>query len=264
MQVLAEGVPEGMALVMGAWCGRKPTGPLVEAVEKAGDVRWIPLPPPPKPWEDAVLSSEQRRCSRPSFAAPPAVSYSARGANRLLLERLGFAPRLLVVQEVRKLAGAAGEIEVDEALVRRLTFPRERSLEVVRDAVLGRELEPLLDLVAAAASGVPGQRLAGSATRSRWIRTDPLRSGDESPAPDALSQPDGSGRAASSRELNPEQTSRPAGTANDSKTTSPPSSGRELKEDAPSPMVRPGGKAADTLFPRCASSRAPADTRTVS
>jgi len=38
-------------------------------------------------------------------------------------------------------------------LVRRLVFPRERSLEVVRDAVLQRKPEQLLDLIGAAAAG---------------------------------------------------------------------------------------------------------------
>jgi hypothetical protein len=43
---------------------------------------------------------------------------------------------------------------VDEALVRRLVLPRDRSLEVVRDGVLARDPRPLLELIAAAADGV--------------------------------------------------------------------------------------------------------------
>jgi hypothetical protein len=78
----------------------------------------------------------------------------SRDAERLLLERLGFDPRRLV-QETRKLVAAAGEDRaVDEELVRRLTFPRQRSLEVVRDGVLQRDPRPLLELVAVAATGV--------------------------------------------------------------------------------------------------------------
>jgi hypothetical protein len=162
IRVLSDGVPDGMALVLGAWCSRKPAGPLVEALGDAGQVDWIGLPPPPKPWEDAVLSAEQRRVMEAVLEqAAAGVVFSPR-ARRLLLDRLGFAPRLLVA-EVRKLA-AAGGTAVDEDLVRQLTFPRERSLEVVRDAVLDRRLEPLLDLVAAAGAGEPindwrGQRI---------------------------------------------------------------------------------------------------------
>jgi hypothetical protein len=90
-------------------------------------------------------------------------------AERLLLERLGFHPRLLV-QEARKLATAAGEGgEVDEALVRELSFPRDRSLEVVRDALLERDARSLLDLIGAAAGGVPVRDWQGRRLDSRGL-----------------------------------------------------------------------------------------------
>jgi hypothetical protein len=155
LAVLTEGLPDGVALVMGAWCGRRPKGPLVEAVESSGRFEWIPVPEPPKPWEDVLLSDEQRVALQRVLAkASPGVRFSP-DAERLLLERLGFHPRLLV-QEARKLGTAAGEAgEVGEELVRQLTFPRDRSLEVVRDAVLDREPRALLDLIGASAAGVP-------------------------------------------------------------------------------------------------------------
>jgi hypothetical protein len=165
---LGSGVPDGVAVVLGAWCGGRPKGELVELVERCGQVEWIPLPERPKPWEDVALSEEQEavllkvlRRAVPEVRLTPA-------AERLLLERLGFAPRLLA-QEAVKLAAAAGEGgEVDEDLVRSLTFPRERSLEVVRDAVLKRDHAPVADLIAAAVAGVPvrdwrGQRLDSTA-----------------------------------------------------------------------------------------------------
>jgi len=153
--VLAEGVPEGVALVMGAWCGRRPKGPLVEAVESAGRFEWIPVPEPPKPWEDVLLSAEQRAALLRVLARASGGARFTPAAERLLLDRLGFYPRLLV-QEARKLVTAAGEgQEVSEELVRELTFPRERSLEVVRDAVLERDARALLDLIGAAVAGVP-------------------------------------------------------------------------------------------------------------
>jgi hypothetical protein len=152
--VLSEGMPEGMALVMGAWCGRQPKGPLAEAVAAAGHCRWVPLPERPKPWEDALLSQEQWQVLSGLLAREAGATRFERGAERLLLERLGFEPRRLV-QEARKLASAAGtDGVVNEALVRRLVLPRERSLEVVRDGVLGRDPLPLLELIAAAAEGV--------------------------------------------------------------------------------------------------------------
>jgi hypothetical protein len=164
LAVIQEGLSEEIALVMGAWCRSKPKGPLVEAITASGDFRWIPLPEPPKPWEDVPLSKEQRCVLKELLDRVVGEVRFTTDAEVLLLERLGFAPRLLV-QEARKLVAAAGEQrEVDEELVRQLTFPRERSLEVVRDAVLQRDVRALLDLVDAAAAGVPvsdwrGQRL---------------------------------------------------------------------------------------------------------
>jgi hypothetical protein len=153
--ILSEGIPEGTALVMGAWCGRQPKGRLVETVAAAGRYRWVPLPERPKPWEDVALSPEQWQVLSGLLAREAGATRFERGAERLLLERLGFEPRRLV-QEARKLAAAAGpERVVDEELVRRLVLPRERSLEVVREGVLARDPRPLLELIAAAADGVP-------------------------------------------------------------------------------------------------------------
>jgi len=240
VRVLADGVPEGMGLVMGAWCGRKPTGALVDAVAGAGLFEWIPLPPPPKPWEDAVLSNEQRRVLEGVLqSAADGVAFTP-GATRLLLERLGFAPRLLI-QEVRKLVGAAAGAEVDEALVRRLTFPRERSLEVVRDAVLQRRLAPLLDLISAASSGAPvnnwqGQRLepGGLAQilvsqvtnllhQMLYLRQLAAHSGLES-------------------EMAPGTTSRNGWYNRHFKSAVAPELLERLKDDAPSPLIRPKAK----------------------
>jgi len=240
VHVLSEGMPEGMGLVMGAWCGRKPSGELFEAMEKAGSCDWIPVPPPPKPWEDAVLSNEQWKVLEAVLLrAADGVAFDPL-ATRLLLERLGFAPRLLV-QEVRKLAGAAGDGEVDEELVRRLTFPRERSLEVVRDAVLARKLEPLLDLVAAAGAGAPINDWQGQ-------RVEPARLG-----PTLFGQvtnlqlqmlylrrvADAMGLGS---EMARDQTSRRGWYNQRFKNGLAPDLLARLKQDAPSPVVRPGAK----------------------
>ncbi len=155
VRVLEDGLPEGVALLMGAWCGRRPKGAVVDAVTAAGRFEWIPLPDPPKPWESVLLSDDQRAVLGQLLRRTAGAVRFTPGAEELLLERLGFAPRLLV-QEAGKLVAAAGDGgEVDEALVRDLTFPRERSLEVVRDAVLQRHTAALIDLVGSAAAGLP-------------------------------------------------------------------------------------------------------------
>lgn len=240
LQVLAEGLPEGVALVLGAWCGRKPAGELVSAVEAAGSFEWVALPPPPKPWEDAVLSREQRAVLEAVLRRAAGGVVFDRAATSMLLDRLGFAPRLLV-SEVRKLAGAAGSEAVDEGLVRRLTFPRERSVEVVRDAVLGRRLEPLLDLISAAEAGEPindwqGQRLEVDAlgpilvgmTASLLLQMLYLRRLVAGTPAEA--------------ELAPARTSRKGWYNESFKSGLAPALTARLSDDAPSPLARPGAK----------------------
>ncbi len=155
VHVLDAGLGEDIALVLGVWSGGRPSGPLVDAMSRAGRVQWIPVPPPPKPWEDVVLSPEQVTVLRGVIERSAGDARFDPAAERLLLERLGFAPRLLA-QEVRKLVTAAGTgTRIDEALVRRLTFPSARSLDGVRDAILARRAEPIVDLLAAAEAGIP-------------------------------------------------------------------------------------------------------------
>ncbi|MFV2071762.1 MAG: hypothetical protein ACC742_03810 [Thermoanaerobaculales bacterium] len=152
--LLQEQLPEQVALVMGAVCSRKPKGDLVEAIDKSGTVEWMPVPEAPKPWEDVVLSQDQAGVLRGVLRRAVGEVGFTPEAERLLLERLGFAPRLLA-QEGRKLATAATGGVVDEDLVRALSFPRERSLDVILDALLDRRAAPILDLIAASLGGIP-------------------------------------------------------------------------------------------------------------
>lgn len=153
VEVLGEGIADGIALVMGACCRSKPKGALVEAVDEAGEFRWQPSPEAPKPWEDAVVSAEQEAVLRKVLAKAAGDVRFTPQATQVLLERLGFAPRLLM-QEGRKLAAANVDGEVDEELVMALSFPRERSLDVVWDAVLERRAAPVLDIMAATDAGI--------------------------------------------------------------------------------------------------------------
>jgi hypothetical protein len=153
VQVLGEGIADGIALVMGACCHSKPKGALVDAVDEAGGFRWQPVPEPPKPWEDAVLSKEQEAMLRKLLSRVAGDVRFTPEAARLLLDRLGFAPRLLI-QEGRKLAAANVEGMVDEELVLALSFPKERSLDVVWDAVFERRAAPILDIMAATEAGI--------------------------------------------------------------------------------------------------------------
>jgi len=166
VRVLGDGIADGIALVMGACCPSKPTGALVDAVDEAGGFRWQPVPEPPKPWEDAVLSKEQETMLRELLLkAAGEVRFTPEAAH-LLLERLGFAPRLLV-QEGRKLAAANVDGVVDEELVLALSFPRERSLDVVQDAVFERRAAPILDIMAATEAGIQVRDRQGRAVTAK-------------------------------------------------------------------------------------------------
>jgi DNA polymerase III delta subunit len=166
VQVVNEGLSDDIALILVAQCPSKPKGPLMETIDEHGHLHWHPVPPPPKPWEEGAVSDEQAGVLRAVIRhAAGEVAFSP-SAERLLFERLGFAPRMLA-QEARKLAAAATGATVDEELVRRLSFPKERSIEAAREALLGRRPEPLLDLLSAAAGGHPvrdyqGRMMTGS------------------------------------------------------------------------------------------------------
>ena len=166
VQVLGEGIADGIALVMGACCRSRPKGALVEAVDEAGGFRWQPAPAAPKPWEDAVVSAEQEAVLRTILAKAAGDVHFTPQATQVLLERLGFAPRLLM-QEGRKLAAANVDGKVDEELVMALSFPRERSLDVVWDAVLARRAAPVLDIMAATDAGIPVRDRQGRAVTAQ-------------------------------------------------------------------------------------------------
>lgn len=166
VRVLCEGVADGIALVMGACCHSKPKGALVDAVDTAGGFRWQPAPEPPKPWEDAVLSKDQVAVLRQLLSRAAGDVRFTPEAVRLLLDRLGFAPRLLV-QEGRKLAAANVDGIVDEELVRALSFPKERSLDVVWDAVFERRAAPILDIMAATEAGIQVRDRQGRAVTAK-------------------------------------------------------------------------------------------------
>ena len=168
LQMIVDGFADGIALVMGACCHSKPKGELVDAVDQSGEFRWQPVPDPPKPWEDAILSREQETMLREILAAAAGDVRFTPEASRLLLDRLGFAPRLLV-QEGRKLAAANVDGVINEDLVLALSFPRERSLDVVWDGVLLRRSAPVLDILAAADAGIQVRDRQGRTVSAKGV-----------------------------------------------------------------------------------------------
>jgi hypothetical protein len=168
VHVLKEGLSEDLVLVLGACCPSNPKGELVKAAGAAGSVQWLEAPKPPKPWEDVEVSEEQQRVLRDVLARAVGDVQFTHGALKLLIHRLGYAPRLLI-QEAKKLASASVGQEVDEDLVRALCFPKERSLEVVRDAVFAKQAAPILDLLVAAEFGIQVRNWDGQAVRAEVL-----------------------------------------------------------------------------------------------
>ncbi len=240
VQVIEEGFADGIALVMRSWCGRQAKGELVDAITAAGSVHWVPLPPSPKPWEDVAVSKEQAEILRGVMTkAADGIRFSP-AAERLLMDRLGFAPRLLA-QEVRKLAAAGSGGEVDEKLVRALSFPKERSLEVVRDAVLERRAAPVLDLIGAAEGGISVRDWGG-----KILRPDALPFVLVSMVSSILQQMLYLRRLAADqgleREMAPSKTADSRWYGGRFKNGLGPDLLRHLEADAPSPLVRAGAK----------------------
>jgi hypothetical protein len=245
VRVLGEGLAEGIALVMGACCHSKPKGQLVAAVEAGGRFLWEPAPEPPKPWEESVLSREQERVLREVLARASGGVRFEPGAERLLLDRLGFAPRLLA-QEGRKLAAASHGGRVDEDLVRALVLPKERSLDAGRDALFDRRAAPVLDLLGAAAAGLPVRDLRGQLIKSDGVPAVVLALVSSTFQKflylRRLAEQEGL-----VDEMSPERTAGDYWYPRRFKEGIGPGLVKSIENDAPSPLVPPGSKT-PTLF----------------
>jgi hypothetical protein len=243
--VLEEGLSPDVTLVMGAWCKSKPKGPLIKAVEGAGTFEWLSAPETAKPWDDVDLSKDQERVLRGVLARAAGGVKFSENAQKLLMHRLGYAPRLLV-QETRKLAAAHVDNAVDEALVRALCFPRERSLEVVQDAVFARQAAPILDLLAAVEAGIPVRDWKGQLASEDGV---PIMIAAQvgSMCQQMLYLRRFAVRIGMEGEITPERTSEPKWYPYQFKNGIGPDLLEHLKSDAPSPLFGPG-KRPPTLF----------------
>ncbi len=238
--VLEEGLSPDIALVMGVWSKSNPKGPLVKAVSKVGTFEWLPGPDEVKPWEDLELSAEQERILRGVLARTAGEVKFSEGAKKLLMHRLGYEPRLLI-QEAKKLVAAHVDNTVDEDLVRALCFPKERSLEAVRDAVFERRAAPILDLLAALEAGVAVRNWQGQVMTEESV---PIMIAAQvgSLYQQMLYLRRLAVRVGMENELAPEQTKDPKWYPYRFKNGPGPELLEHLKADAPSPMSGPGKK----------------------
>ncbi len=237
--VIEEGLSPDVTLVIGAWSASKPKGPLVSAVGAAGTFEWIPAPQESKPWDEDGLSEEQERVLRGVLARTAGDVRFSEGAQRLLLHRLGYAPRLLI-QEAKKLVAAHVD-NVDEDLVRALCFPRERSLETVRDAVFAKEAGPILDLLTAVEAGIPVRDWRGQLQTAESV---PIMIAAQvgSLCQQMLYLRRLARRVGMEEELAPERTGAEKWYPYHFKNGPGPALMEHLKADAPSPIFNPGKK----------------------
>lgn len=172
---LKDKLPEDLAVVMGAWCGGPPKGELAEVIAQQGEVRWIPMPEAPKPWDPPGLSMPQMDALRAVMRRAAPSASLAPAAEKLLCNRMGFAPRRLAV-ELKKLHAASGGARITETLVRQLVLPKDGSIEIFSDCILQRDATALSNFLDLARRGIPirdysGERLGGWALRLRLLNT---------------------------------------------------------------------------------------------
>ncbi|MDX2438715.1 MAG: hypothetical protein QNL88_16900, partial [Acidobacteriota bacterium] len=226
--------------VIGAWCRSRPKGPLVSAVGAAGTFEWLPAPETPKPWDDVDLSEDQERVLRGILARVAGDVKFTENAQKLLMDRLGYAPRLLV-HETRKLVAAHVDNTVDEALVTALCFPKERSLEAVKDAVFARRPAPILDLLAAVEAGIPVRDWRGQLVTAEGV-SNVIAGQVGLLCQQMLYLRRFAVRIGMEREITPERTSEKRWYPYQFKNGIGPTLLEHLKDDAPSPIKAPGKK----------------------
>ena len=121
----------GVTLLLSAVSSSAPKGALAEAVAGRGEVRFLPLPEPPKPWEEGRVSRRQRQTLMGLVArVAPTLACNDEVVDALC-EVYGFRPRELA-QAAERLALAG---EATAAAVRAQAGAGERQLRDLEEAL---------------------------------------------------------------------------------------------------------------------------------
>ena len=145
----------GVALIMAAVSASEPGGAVPDAVRERGELRFLPLPPTPKPWEDVRLTPPQRKVLEGVVRRVAPGLLGQGDALDALFEAYGFRPRELA-QAAERLV-LAGELTPDA--VRAQAGPGECTLKELEDALLHRNRKALAGFFA---------RLSAGATLLGW------------------------------------------------------------------------------------------------
>jgi hypothetical protein len=146
----------GVGLIVAAVSESEPAGQLPEVFARRGEVRFLPVPPAPKPWEQARVTPAQRVVLERVIGrvAPDALANAE--AVEALCERYGFAPRELA-QAARRLV-----------LVGEITAGAVRDQAGIGDCSLRDLEEALIRRDAAAATGVFATLHMGGSLLDWW------------------------------------------------------------------------------------------------
>lgn len=182
----------------------EPEGPLAEAVKARGEVRWLPLPVAPKPWEKVRVTPDQRlalegilrRVTPAILAHPEAVD--------ALIEACGFRPRELAQLGERALVTGTTSAQG----VRALLGVGECSLTELEDGLMLRDRKRLARLLAVVAAGGELRSYRGEAVAGdRAVAT--LANALARTLRQALAMRSHAERCGLARELDPARCSRP-------------------------------------------------------
>lgn len=127
----------------------QPGGPLAEVARERGELRTMPLPPEPKPWEESRLTDDQRAELRRLVTRVAPEVAKADEAVEVLFELYGFRPR--------ELAQAAQRVvltgEITPTSVRRVAGLGWLSLRTIEDALIDRDAKAYLRFSSALGAG---------------------------------------------------------------------------------------------------------------
>lgn len=143
---LGQAPRHGVTVLFTLQSGTVPKGPFGDLVQEQGEIRSLPLPPPPKPWEQVTVTPAQRRVLAGLIRRVAPSLADLDDTVDALCECYGFRPRELVQAAQRLcLAGAltpeavrvqagAGEVafsELEDALISRSASAAARFVAVL-------------------------------------------------------------------------------------------------------------------------------------
>ena len=149
-QALASLPLPGVSLLLALVASAQPQGSLVEVTQQRGEVRFLPVPSPPKPWEKARVTAEQQSVLETRVLARVAPGLlKDREVVDALCEAYGFRPRELAVAAQRLVLSG----RVSAATVREMAGVEECTPRQFEDALIARDAARCARLFAALDAG---------------------------------------------------------------------------------------------------------------